>query len=190
MTILVDTREHKGKNDHILNYFDAKGISWERRKIDYGDYSFYLPKNEELGIDKDYDFSNQIMVERKANLEELSGNHTKERIRLENEFRGAPPNKILLIENATYHDMVNGNYNTEYSPKAFWASMFTMWHRYNIPTIFLEDKKYTGQYIYGYFRYYLYEVLKEADSQQSFSLTNGVNYDIVSSVSKGVGDGL
>lgn len=26
MTVLVDTREHKGKNNHILNYFDSKQI--------------------------------------------------------------------------------------------------------------------------------------------------------------------
>ena len=50
MVVLVDTREHDGKNDHILNYFDSKGIAWKKQKLDYGDYSCMLPANEELGI--------------------------------------------------------------------------------------------------------------------------------------------
>ena len=159
LTIICDTREKKGKNDHILNYFDSKGIPWVRKKMDYGDYSFFVPANEELGIPEDISFADKIMIERKANLEELSKNHTQERERLTNEFRNGPKNKLLLIENATYSDMVKGNYNTNYSPKAYWATIFTMWHRFNIPTVFLEDKKYTGQYIYGYFKYYLYVLI-------------------------------
>ena len=160
LIILVDTREKKGKNDHILKYFDGKGIPWRRQKLDYGDYSFAIPANEDLGITEEISFADKIMVERKANLEELSNNYTKDRERINKEFKNGPKNKILIIENATYADMVKGNYKTNYSPKSYWATVFTMWHRYNIPTIFLENNIYTGQYIYGYLKYYLYTQIR------------------------------
>ena len=51
LVILVDTREQR--NSHILKYFDSHKIPHKKRKLDYGDYSAYLPKNEELGIQRD-----------------------------------------------------------------------------------------------------------------------------------------
>jgi len=154
MTILVDTREKQGKNDHILTYFDKKGISWERRKLNAGDYAPLIRNSPEYGIMEDIDLSSEIIVERKANLEEISRNITIDKSRIKREFSRAPQNKILLIENSSYSKLVDGDYNTGFAPKAFWASLFSMWHQYGIPVIFLEDKKYTGQFIYGYFYYY------------------------------------
>ena len=73
MTILVDTREHEGKNDHILSYFDKREIPWKRQKLDQGDYSCMIPANEGLGISEDLYFDREVMIERKANLNEISG---------------------------------------------------------------------------------------------------------------------
>lgn len=160
LTVTIDTREHEGKHDHIINYFDKREIPWVRQKLNAGDYSMLIPANEDLGIENDLDFSNDIMVERKMGLEELSKNYSSERDRMKAEFNRAPQHKILLVENSKYSDLINGKYNTQFPPKSFWASIFSMWHRYDIPTIFLEDKKYAGQYIYGYLYYYLYNVLK------------------------------
>lgn len=160
MTIIVDTREKKGKNDHILDFFNNKEIPWVKRKMDYGDYGFYVPANEELGIPEDISFADKIMVERKANLEEISGNVTDKTKRIYRELASAPPRKVLLIENASYADLVKGNYNTQFAPKSFWAALLSMWQRYDIPVFFMPDKKYSGQFIYGYFRYYLHNVLK------------------------------
>jgi ERCC4-type nuclease len=78
MVILVDTREQQ--NGHILNYFDSKKISYKEKKLDYGDYSAYLPKNEGLGIQRDIFLSPAI--ERKNSVDELAGS-VKERIRFE-----------------------------------------------------------------------------------------------------------
>lgn len=160
MIILVDTREHENKNNHILRYFDSKKIKYKKKKLDYGDYSFMIPANDELNIPRDLVFSNKVMVERKASLEEISGNLTKERDRLEKELTLAPENKVLIIEAGSYKDMVNGNYNTKYSSKSFWASYHTFWHRYNVPIIFMPDRNYTGLFIRGYFTYYLKEYMK------------------------------
>ena len=160
MVILVDTREHEGHNDHILEYFDNKGIKYKKKKLDYGDYSFMIPANPDLDIPRDLVFSNKIVVERKASLEELSGNLTKERDRLEKELTLAPKTKVLIIESGSYKDMINGNYSTNYSGKAFWASFHSFWHRYNIPIIFMPDRNYTGIFIRGFFTYYLREYMK------------------------------
>lgn len=160
MIILYDTREHEGKNDHILNYFDKVGIKYKKKKLDYGDYSFMIPKNEELGIPRDCDFSKYIIVERKASLEEFSGNLTNGRDRVEKEFALAPANKVLMIEGGGYSDMVNGRYNTKYNNKSYWASIHSFWHKYNLPTVFMPDPKCSGMFIRGYFEYYLKNILK------------------------------
>lgn len=160
MTILVDTREHTGKNDHILNYFDSKGVAWKKHKLDYGDYSFMVPVNEELKIPKDLYFDKEICVERKKDLDEITGNLIKDRERLKREFTLAPQTKVLLIENATFADMVNGKYLAHYDPKAFYASLFSFWHEYNLPVIFMPDADYTGMFIRGYFQYYLRSIIK------------------------------
>lgn len=153
IVILVDTREKV--NDHVLQYFDKAGIKYIKRKLDYGDYSFMIPANEKLDIPRDLYFDKQIILERKANLEEISGNLTKERDRLEKEFALAPETKVLLIENAQYSDMVEGHYNTKYNNKSFWSSIHSLWHKYNIPVFFMPDTKYSGFFIRGYFEYYL-----------------------------------
>ena len=112
MVILVDTREKV--NQHILDYFDKKGIAYKVKALDRGDYSFMLKANEKLGIPRDLYFSNKVIVERKGSLEELSGNLTQERDRFEKELCLAPNHKVLLIENANYSDIATGNYNTKY----------------------------------------------------------------------------
>ena len=158
MVILIDTREKK--MDHITEYFDKAKILYKKKALPYGDYSFLVPKNEALSIPRDLIFYNDIVIERKGSLEELSGNLTKERDRLEKELALAPRNKVLIIENANYADVVNGNYNTEYNNKSYWASLHSLWHRYSIPMFFLPDHNYTGFFIRGYFSYYLRNLLK------------------------------
>lgn len=158
ITVLVDTREKANK--HITDYFDKAGIKWEKKALKYGDYSFFVPANPELGIPRDLFFDNDVVIERKGCLEELSENLSKERDRLEKELSLAPKTKALIVENANYSDVVNGKYDTGYNNKAFWASIHTMWIRYNTPFIFLPDKKMSGFFIRGYFTYYLKEWMR------------------------------
>lgn len=160
MVIICDTREHEGKNDHILNFFDSKGISWIKKKLDYADYSFYIPKNEELGIIRDTYFDKEIVVERKANLDEYAGNLSNERERIKKEFSQAPFHKVLLIENASYKDMIEGNYRSKYSAQSYYGTLHSFWHEFNMPVFFMPDIKYSGQFIVGYFYYYLRNIIK------------------------------
>ena len=160
IVILVDTREHEGKNDHILNYFDSKKINWKKYKLDFGDYSFMIPKNEELSIPRDLYFDSKIMIERKANLDELVGNIVKDRNRLKKEFALAPPTKVIVIENASYPDIINGNYMGHYDAKSLYGTLHSFWHEFNIPVFLMEDPKYTGVFIKGYLQYYLRGIIK------------------------------
>lgn len=160
MVIVCDTREHDGKNDHILEYYNSKGIPWVKKKIDFCDYTFYIPKNESLGIQRDLWFDREIAVERKANLDEFANNCVKDRDRIKKEFAQAPHNKLLLIENATYSDMVNGNYRSQYSAQSYLGTIMSFWHEYNLPVMFMPDVSQSGKFIYAYFYYYLRGIIK------------------------------
>ena len=107
MVVLVDSREKK--NGHILEYFDKQNIAYEVTSLNYGDYSFYIPA-EAAG--EDIYFHRDIVIERKASLEELSGND------------GC---KIYLLIEAPggYSDIIGHRYRTEMKPAAFAASLKT-----------------------------------------------------------------
>ena len=153
MTILVDTREKN--NTHLTEYWDS---CYDEKVLVFSDeihYSVILPKNESLNIPRDCFFDNEICVERKGSAEELSGNLTKERDRLEKELSLAPKNKVILLENCSYVDIATGNYNTQYNKKSYWASLHSFWHKYSVPIMFMPDNKYSGLFIRGYFEYYL-----------------------------------
>ena len=81
MVILVDSREKR--NGHISDYFEKNGIAYQKTKLDYGDYSFMIPAS---AAGEDIYFHRDCVVERKASLEELSGNLAQERERFEKEF--------------------------------------------------------------------------------------------------------
>lgn len=158
MVILIDSREKNAT--HITDSFDKNGISYKKKALEYGDYSFTLPKNENLSIPRDMYFNKKVCIERKASLEEISGNLTKERDRLEKELCLAPKTKVLLIENANYSDIATGNYNTQYNKKSFLASLHSFWFKYDIPIMFMPDNKYSALFIKKYFEYYLRNFIK------------------------------
>lgn len=160
LIILVDTREHEGKNDHILTFFDSKNISWKKKKLDYGDYSVAIPANSDLGIMRDMYFDKQIVIERKASLDEITNNLAQDRERLKREFALAPRNKIMIIENGSYADMVHGKYTSTYDAKSMFGTFHSFWHEFGLPIIFMPDKTYTGMFIHGYLQYYIRNLIK------------------------------
>ena len=158
MVILVDSREKK--NGHILEYFNKHGIAYQVEKLEYGDYSFMIPAS---AAGEDIYFHRDIVIERKASLEELSGNLAQGRERFEKEFLKAGNDgcKIyLLIESSGgYSDIIGHRYHTELNPVAYMASLKTWEHRYNCDVQFV-NKEYSGYYIASTFQYYAREDLK------------------------------
>lgn len=156
--ILVDTREKINQN--VTDYFDKKNIPYKKKALSQGDYSFYIPANTDLSIPRDLYFDNQIVIERKASLEELSNNLAKERDRFEKELSLCKAQMILLIENASYSDVINGNYKTEYNKKSFLGSLHSFQFKYNLPFFFMPDNKYSPIFIYATFQYWLRNYIK------------------------------
>lgn len=156
MVILVDTREQE--NRHIIDYFDEKKIPYRSTKLDYGDYSCLLPANSNMGILRDIYFNGQVVIERKGGLEELSGNFTKDRSRIEEEFTRAKGKVILLIEDGSFEAILEHKYNTQYAPASFIATLKTFESRYGVQTNFIT-KQCAGSFIYATLYYFLREQL-------------------------------
>jgi hypothetical protein len=120
-----------------------------------------LPENKELGIMRPIYFNDQVAIERKASLTELSNNFTHDRTQFENELIRSNGSKlILMVENtAGYDDIIKHNYSTNYKPKSFLATLHTFKHRYDLDTVFIKPEL-AGNYIYYSFYYWLREYLK------------------------------
>ena len=150
MTVIIDTREQV--NEHITDFLDKHKVGYISRKMDIGDYSVQLEDNT---LEKDF------VVERKANIDELCGNLTADRDRFEREFLRAKAHGtkvFLVVENASWNDILLHNYRSKLTPKSLMASLLSWQTRCNITVVF-ADKKNSPLLIYNTLRYALREVL-------------------------------
>lgn len=166
MQIVCDTREKEGKNLHILDYLETKGVEVIREKLEHGDYTAVIPANEKYGLVRPLCFHDVISIERKMDLSELSNNLTQGRKAFENEMLRAKGKLILLVENNTYEDIIKHNYRTKFEPKSFIATLKAFECRYNIQTNFVQ-KAYSGNYIYHTLYYAVREYLKNSTIRQA-----------------------
>ena len=159
MVILIDTREKKAR--HIKDYLDQQGVTYKSKKLNFGDYSFMIPANQKLGINRDIYFTDSIAVERKNSLEELSGSLCQRRTQFENELIRSEGSKlILLVEDPQgYQNILKHNYRTKYKPKSFIGSLAAFHARYGLDVRFL-DSSLSGNFIYYTLRYWAREYLK------------------------------
>ena len=158
IVILVDSREKANK--HILDVFDKEGIQYRVTTLESGDYTFELKAIPELDIPHTMDFRQDIMIERKNSLDEISGNFTRGRERFNDEFgRAWAAKKYLLIENGSYEKILNHDYRTEYNPTSFFASLLSFDARYDLHTLFSTKEK-SAILIYNLCKYALREILK------------------------------
>ncbi len=158
MVILVDSREKQ--NSHILDYFKRQKFDCQETKLDYGDYSFMIP---ESAAGEDIFFHRDIVVERKASLEELSGNLAQARERFEKEFLRAGNDgcKIyLMVEDPRgYTGIITHGYKTGMKPAAFMASLKTWEHRFDANVQFIAPE-YSAFYIVSTLQYFVREALR------------------------------
>lgn len=174
MVIIIDTAEKEKdgvkKNQHILDYLDKKKIKYINRKLEFGDYSCYLPAREDFGIIKDIWFNDEISIERKANLEELGGNlvNRKEdgesggRIRFEKEMMRAKFNEakiLLMVEQGSLKDIRNHNYKKGPQPKSYLNTLFSWNSKYDLDSNFIEDKNIAGEFIVGMLHHHIKGVI-------------------------------
>jgi ERCC4-type nuclease len=161
IVILIDSREKV--NSHIKLWLKSKKIPFEIVKLDFGDYSFKILKDEKLEILEDISFENELSIERKANAEEISGNFTNDRDRLKREFERGNGKIRLMIEDSNYADLSSGKYNTEINSTSFLGSLHSLQEKFNAPFFFI-DKAHSGEYIYNSFKYYLRNKLKNKET--------------------------
>ena len=151
MTVLVDTREKA--NEHIIEYFEKKGIKYKSKALESGDYSVMLPENAELGFTLPQTLNKPIdgglFIERKNSLEELAGNLGRFRDRFEAELqRMKNAEKHLIIESGSWADIMTGQYNANVGAKAYYNSLLTFISRYNLH-IHFTTPTYSGCLIKG-----------------------------------------
>lgn len=151
MTVLVDTREKA--NEHIINYFESKGVAYKSKALESGDYSVLIPPLAELGIMLPQTLNKPIdgglFIERKNSLEELAGNLGKYRDRFEAEMqRMKNAEKHLIIEGGSWADIIMHQYDSSLGEKAYYNSLLTFISRYNLH-IHFTTPKYTGCLIRG-----------------------------------------
>lgn len=157
--ILVDTREKV--NAHVTEYFDQNNIPYKSMKLDTGDYSIMLPKNEELEVQRDLYVP--IVIERKASIDELIGNFLADkRTAFQNELiRSQETDFVLLVEQKDgYEDILNHKYRSTMKPASVIGMLKAYEARYRFNTIFI-DKKLSPVWIYHQLIYKLRDVLKQ-----------------------------
>jgi len=162
LTIIIDTREQEGA--HVIDYLKSKKKPFKSMKMDFGDYTFMVPANPALQIPRDIYYTDSIVIERKAHLNEISGNLTADGgTRFEQELiRSHGAKFYLLIENASYEMIINHKYDTQYEPKSFIARLKSFEARYGISVNFVSSKC-SGNFIYHTFYYWLREQLKRGE---------------------------
>ena len=163
MVVLIDTREQK--NEYITKALDKKGIEYKNKSLRYGDYSFLLPENEDLGISKEISFANEIVIERKGSgntgLDELAGNLTQGRTEFQNELikaAGDGCDFYLMIEDGNWRMLRDGVYESQYNSKSFIASLKAYEARWGVRVNFV-DSNLSAWWVYHTFKYYLREYL-------------------------------
>ena len=157
--ILCDTREQK--NDYILKAFEKNDVNYKKQKLDFGDYA----------IESDDGFRPNLVIERKANLDELIGNifeKCDEGIscnRIHKEIIrciSCETRMIILIEDPNwYPKLLKGEFRSKANPKAVTGLIISLLAKYSYYlTIMSVDKKYTASFINNILKYELKEQLK------------------------------
>jgi ERCC4-type nuclease len=163
--VIVDTREQKWA--HVEDALKATDTPYERRKLDFGDYSCTAVKPDGEPVD----LSGSVVIERKANFDELAGNLTKGRARFDREFRRAlacHAKVFLLVENSSWEDIKAHRYRSMFPPKSFAHTLLAWQARYNITIVFCK-KESSGEMIKGILWFWLRDYLTKLKGGDEFA---------------------
>lgn len=139
MVVLIDTREQP--TERANKRYAQFGVPFRRQKLDYGDYAYDFVCG---GVHRHIETENAkpwCVIERKADLVELSQCFCQSRKRFEAEFERAKAEGAsiyLLVEDASWEKILHGRYNTKFNSQAFTASLIAWMVRYDIKVIFCQ----------------------------------------------------
>lgn len=170
--VLHDTREQE--NGHILAGLDSLKVKHQPAALRFGDYSFIVENDN---------FSLSCIIERKANVDELYGNLTKDRERIEKEFSAAcmlAKDFTLLIENCSSLEALNEFKIPDWQMEKFERKVqdigkycyatIQSWqagNRYQFKTVFVEDNTETAAKILECFYWYWRNFKKMTTSRRN-----------------------
>lgn len=150
LCVIGTTNEQK--NEHIIDYFNAKKIPFDKKALKTGDYCFKITACPELGFNVDTYFTDELFIERKNSLEELASSINSEAFHYELKRSQLIQHKYLLIEQNEgqkdgWGDVLTHNYKSLYNEKSFWATLHTFEVKYDLKIHFI-NKKNMGVAIY------------------------------------------
>lgn len=157
--VVIDTREKQ--IDHILKAFKKNNIDYIRRTLPIGDYIIEGPRG----------YVPNVVIERKASIDELVGNLLDTSTKDENGnnrfirelIRAKRANKkfILLIEDEKFYtNLLKGNYRSNMNPKAAKGMILSLESKFRNLSIVWMSKKEVASYIHSILYYSLREDLK------------------------------
>ena len=116
LIICVDSREQS--NQHIIDFFDKKKVPYVVEKLPFGDYSCEIKAGSFEGQERDIYFTNDFVVERKANIDEICSNLKENAARLKKELAHLNKYNIefyIFLEDENYElNLRNSNYRSQY----------------------------------------------------------------------------
>lgn len=176
MIIVVDDRE---KDTPLLRQrLSSFPCAYIRRRLNFGDYTaeVTLPNGEIFSL------QNQVTIERKADLTEICGNFTTNRIRFAKEFdraAAAGAKTYILIENGSQEKINRGAYRSKMTPASLLGSLTTWLARYNCQIIFCEPDT-TSWLIHAFLLHEMREALTHYELPQKTKRTRkGTEDDII-----------
>ena len=161
LTILVDTREKA--NSHIIEFFNKKKIPYKIQKLDFGDYSCYIPKGTIDKFTTDIYFTNDFVIERKANIDEIASNLKDDAARLKKELAHLNMYQIkylIYVEDKNFEENLRtGNFMSNYDPYTLMRRLYCLESEYN--TVFIGlDKSVMGSKIANKMQTWVHALLK------------------------------
>lgn len=145
--IIYSTKEQE--NSHILQYFDSVNVKYRKASMPTCDYSAFLPKCEELGLPFDITLEKELLIERKAHLNELANNICQERSAFQNEWiraRESGASLYLVIESGSFADIDAHRYRSQYNEKAYYNTLLSWREKYGFHVDFVT-KELIGKHI-------------------------------------------
>ena len=164
LTIICDSREQS--NDHIISFFNKQGIKYKTMKLDYGDYSISIPQGSFKGQTRDIYFTNDFVIERKANIDELAGNLKEDAARLKKELSHLNMYQIkyvIYVEDLNFEENLRQGpgtgYRSQYDGYTLMRRLYCLESEYN--TVFVPvAKKYMGSKIANKMQTWVHGLLK------------------------------
>lgn len=155
LTIIIDSKEKV--YNHIESYLKKNKVPYKVRNLETGDYSAMLG---------DMTLENDVIIERKASIDEICGNFTVDRLRFEREFIRAKAHNtsvFWIVENATWSDIFLGNYRSKLSSKSLTGSIMSWVARFGLTLIFCKPEE-TPRIIHAILYYKARDILKYGDT--------------------------